>query len=134
MDRRCFEGAAYGFVDTVAAPDAPRGSSKMWLVLEPNLLNGGPEWTAKTTVAKDLSSLPASWILVGDSIVVKHMTFPTAEWVLHETKGSLRGRLHTETDNISTDAQGHAVKPRSDWPAFLSRIECGIVAPPSNTR
>jgi hypothetical protein len=133
-DERCFEGAAYGFVDTLAAPAAPRGSSKMWLILEPDILNGGPERRAKTIVVRDSSFLTASWKLVGDSIVVKHMTFPPAEWVLHETGTALRGRLHTETDNISTDAKGRAVKYRGDWPAVLSKIDCGSVAQPSNTR
>jgi hypothetical protein len=85
-------------------------------------------------VVKESSSLTASWKMVGDSIFVKHMTLPPTEWVLDEAGSALRGRLHTETDNISTDAEGRPVKYRGDWPALLSRVDCGSVAQPSTTR
>jgi hypothetical protein len=130
---RCYEGVAFGFVDSIAAPAAPRRPFRQWLVLHNGRTLPRDGGRAVFIAAFDSTTfvgtqpLVGVWGLSGDSIVVDAMTFPAARWTLAVTATGLQGRLHAESDVIHTDASGVVVPHRDDWPAVLQQVSCDSV-------
>jgi hypothetical protein len=122
MDR-CYEGAAYGFVDTLSVPEVPR-RGRMWLILKPRQ---GDEGVARLVVEADASAFAASWTQKGDSLFIQQLAFPAAEWTVSTEPRGLKGRLHAESDNISSDSKGNMLKQRTDWPVVLKSVDCAFV-------
>lgn len=131
----CYEGLAHGFVDTVQAPDAYRSGRRAWLILKPADQKTAMEGGAEVVIEGNQVRYPAGWEHVGDSIYIRQATFPSSEWMLGLSGDDLRGRLHSESDNILMDSNNRVVKQRTHWPAVLRKVECALLPPqPSNTR
>ena len=131
----CYEGLAHGFVDTVQAPDAYRSGKRAWLILKPADQTPPMEGGGEVVIEGNPIRYGAGWEHVGDSIHIRQATFPSSEWMLGLSPEGLRGRLHSESDNMLMDSKNRVIKERTHWPAVLIKVECALLpSQPSNTR